>query len=85
MMAVVHLRIVACAGAPVRRCGGAEVFEWEVPGPRVGRHAACKYEVLGSGSGIRGSGCAGARVPGARYQVSGAKVRGSSVEWGRFT
>jgi len=68
------------------------VFEWEVPGPRVGRHAACKYEVLGSGSGIRdpgsgvrGSGCAGVRVPGARYQVSGAKVRGSSVEWGRFT
>ena len=77
-MAVVHLRIVACAGAPVRRCGGAvvrtcagaQVFEWVVPGPRVGRRAACKYEVMGSGLGIRGLGSAvcGCPAPGARCE-----------------
>lgn len=86
LMAVVHLRIVACAGAPVRRCAGAEVrrcagarvFEREVPGPQVGRRAACKYEVLGWGFGIRGSGCAGVRVLGARCQVQRSACRRAS-------
>ena len=76
-----------CVGAQVfeREVPGPRVFEREVPGPRVGRHAACKYEVLGSGSGVRGVRVRGCRVPGARYQVSGAKVRVSSVKSVRFT
>lgn len=90
-MAVVHLRIVACAGAPEPKCGGAQVRRCSRGRCRVRGCSRARCRVRGWAGTQRANtrcwvrdpgfgvcGCAGARVPGAGCQVRRSVCRRSS-------